>query len=45
MGLSITKSVIQLHKGVIKLYSKENEGTTFTVRIPLYYTQSGGEMQ
>ena len=45
LGLSITKSVIQLHKGVIKLYSKENEGTTFTVRIPLYYTQSGGEMQ
>ena len=45
LGLSITKSVIQLHKGVIKLYSKENEGTTFTVRIPLYYTQSGGDLQ
>ena len=45
LGLSITKSVIQLHKGVIKLYSKENEGTTFTVRIPLYYTQSGGDVQ
>ena len=25
------------HHGAIKLYSKENEGTTFTVRIPLIY--------
>ena len=43
LGLAITKSVIQLHRGVIKLYSKENEGTTFTVRIPLNYSQGGGE--
>lgn len=43
LGLAITRSVIQLHRGVIKLYSKENEGTTFTVRIPLNYSQSGGE--
>lgn len=37
LGLSITKNAILMHKGVIKLYSKENEGTTFTVRIPLTY--------
>lgn len=43
LGLAITRSVIQLHRGVIKLYSKENEGTTFTVRIPLNYSQGGGE--
>ena len=43
LGLAITRSVIQLHRGVIKLYSKENEGTTFTVRIPLNYNQGGGE--
>lgn len=43
LGLAITRSVILMHKGTIKLYSKENEGTTFTVRIPLYYTQTGGE--
>lgn len=37
LGLSITRSVILLHRGSIKLYSKEKEGTTFTVRIPLNY--------
>jgi len=37
LGLSITKNVIHMHKGAIKVYSKENEGTTFTVRIPINY--------
>ena len=37
LGLSITKNVVMLHKGAIKVYSRENEGTTFTVRIPLSY--------
>lgn len=37
LGLSITRNVILMHNGAIKLYSKENEGTTFTVRIPLTY--------
>ena len=37
LGLSITRNVILLHKGAIKVYSKEKEGTTFTVRIPINY--------
>ncbi|NLC18311.1 MAG: GHKL domain-containing protein [Clostridiales bacterium] len=37
LGLAITKSVIQMHHGAIKVYSKEGEGTTFNVRIPLNY--------
>ena len=37
LGLSITKNVILMHRGAIKVYSKEKEGTTFTVRIPLNY--------
>lgn len=37
LGLSITKNVIQMHHGAIKVYSKEGEGTTFNVRIPLNY--------
>lgn len=37
LGLAITKNVIMLHNGAIKVYSKEGEGTTFTVRIPLNY--------
>jgi len=35
LGLSITKSIILMHNGAIKLFSREKEGTTFTVRIPL----------
>lgn len=37
LGLAITKNIILMHRGAIKVYSKENEGTTFTVRIPLNY--------
>ncbi len=37
LGLAITRNAILVHKGAIKLYSKEGEGTTFTVRIPLTY--------
>ncbi len=37
LGLSITKGIVLMHRGAIKVYSKEGEGTTFTVRIPLNY--------
>lgn len=37
LGLSLTRSAVLLHRGSIKLHSKEKEGTTFTVRIPLNY--------
>lgn len=36
LGLAITRSVIVMHHGAIRVHSEENEGTTFTVRIPLY---------
>lgn len=42
LGLAITKNIVLLHKGRIKFYSKENEGTTFNIRIPLNY---GGKAQ
>jgi signal transduction histidine kinase len=35
LGLAIARSAIVLHRGVIKVNSKVNEGTTFQVRIPL----------
>ena len=35
LGLAITKNIILMHDGAIKVKSKEDEGTTFTVRIPL----------
>lgn len=37
LGLALTRNAILLHKGAIKLYSKEKQGTTFTIRIPLTY--------
>lgn len=37
LGLAITRNAIVMHRGAIKVYSKEGEGTTFTVRIPLIY--------
>ncbi|NLJ89979.1 MAG: HAMP domain-containing histidine kinase [Clostridiales bacterium] len=39
LGLSITKNIVLMHKGAIKVYSKEGEGTTFTVRIPINYIE------
>ena len=39
LGLSLTRNAILLHRGSIKLYSKEKEGTTFTIRVPLNYVQ------
>ena len=40
LGLAITKNVIRMHKGTIKLYSESGEGTTFTIKIPIKYTES-----
>ena len=37
LGLAITRSAILMHRGAVKVESKENEGTTFNVRIPLNY--------
>ena len=37
LGLAITKSVVLMHHGAIRVESKEGEGTTFLVRIPLIY--------
>jgi signal transduction histidine kinase len=37
LGLSITRSTIAMHHGTVSVISKEGEGTTFSVRIPLSY--------
>ncbi len=37
LGLSIAKSAILMHRGSVKVESKVDEGTTFTVKIPLSY--------
>lgn len=35
LGLAIVKRIIELSEGTIKINSKENEGTTVTVKLPL----------
>ena len=35
LGLSISKKIAELHKGSISFVSKQNEGTEFTVSIPV----------
>ena len=35
LGLSIARSAVLMHNGSIKVSSKENEGTTFVIIIPL----------
>ncbi|MGI6118467.1 MAG: sensor histidine kinase [Bilifractor sp.] len=37
LGLAISRSAIVMHRGAIKVYSREGEGTTFSIRVPLVY--------
>lgn len=37
LGLAISRNAILMHRGAIKVFSTEGEGTVFTVRIPLNY--------
>lgn len=41
LGLAITRNIILLHQGIIRLTSKEGEGSSFLVRIPLVYIEKG----
>ena len=38
LGLSIVRNVVQRHGGSVELHSREGEGTTVTVRLPLEAT-------
>lgn len=40
LGLAIARNAVLMHRGSIRVYSTEGEGTTFTVRIPLTYVAS-----
>ena len=42
LGLSITRSAVLLHRGSIRVTSKEGEGTCFAVKIPLTHVKAGG---
>ncbi len=40
LGLAIARNAVLMHRGSIRVYSTEGEGSTFTVRIPLTYVAS-----
>ena len=40
LGLAIARNAVLMHRGSVRVYSTEGEGTTFTVRIPLTYVAS-----
>jgi signal transduction histidine kinase len=42
LGLSITKHIIEVHKGTISVKSTANEGSVFTMRLPIA-VQAGGK--
>ncbi len=43
LGLSIARNAVLMHRGTINVESKLDEGTTFTVRIPLTSTATQGK--
>lgn len=43
LGLSIVKQIILMHEGSIAVASRENEGTTFTVELPVAAKAPGGK--
>ncbi len=48
LGLAIARRIVVMHNGAIKVFSKPEEGTTFTVRMPLTFVrkeQDHGKMQ
>ena len=41
LGLAVAYGIIQRHQGRIEVQSKEGEGTTFTIYLPLYHEDDG----
>jgi len=39
LGLAVAYGIIQRHQGRIEVQSKEGEGTTFTIHLPLYHEE------
>jgi signal transduction histidine kinase len=36
LGMAIAKKITELHRGDLKVTSKKGEGTTATVRLPIF---------
>ena len=38
LGLAVAKKIVEEHEGAIAVKSTPGEGTTFTIRLPVYHT-------
>jgi signal transduction histidine kinase len=38
IGLYVARKIVEVHRGALTVRSKENEGSTFTVSLPLAAT-------
>ncbi len=43
LGLAITRSLVEMHGGTLTLESEVGKGSTFTIHLPLYNRDQGGE--
>lgn len=43
LGMTIVKCCVEMHNGHIEIHSKEDEGTTVIVRLPLFHPDSNDE--
>ena len=41
LGLAVAYGIIQRHQGRIEVQSKEGEGTTFTIHLPVRHEEEG----
>jgi signal transduction histidine kinase len=45
LGLAVARKIVEEHEGSISVKSKQGEGSTFTVRIPVYAESLGDPAQ
>jgi signal transduction histidine kinase len=41
LGLAVAKKIVDEHEGSIAVRSAPNEGTSFTIRLPVYHSRAG----
>jgi signal transduction histidine kinase len=41
LGLAVAKKIVDEHEGSITVKSAPNEGTSFTIRLPVYHARAG----
>jgi PAS domain S-box-containing protein len=44
LGLAIVRQIVELHRGSVRVSSKEGEGTTFTIQLPIGNARNGDRL-